>query len=111
MKEDRRIEWILECLVHVVGRVAIKLDEVQDIVGDGKKQIQAFNLCDGSLTLTALAKKAGIDAGNLSRSVDRWVKSGIMFRFEEGKEVRLLHIYPIPSTAPKHLRPKRKHIR
>jgi len=108
MKEGKRLEWILECLVHVIGRVAVKLDEVQEVVGSGEKQMQAFNLCDGSLTLTALAKKTGLDAGNLSRSVDRWVKSGVMFRFEEGKEVRLLHIYPIPAIAPKRPKSRRK---
>jgi len=108
MKEGKRLEWILECLVHVIGRVAVKLDEIREVVGSGAKQVQAFNLCDGSLTLTAVAKKTGLDAGNLSRAVDRWVKSGVMFRFEEGKEVRLLHIYPIPPNVPMRRKTKGK---
>lgn len=99
MKESKRLEWVLECLIHVIGRIAVKPDEVTQILGTGAKQIQAYNLCDGSLTLTSVAKKTGLDAGNLSRSIDRWVKSGVMFRFEEGKEVCLLHIYPIQAGA------------
>lgn len=101
MNERRQLEWLLECLIHVIGRAAVKLDEVREIVGSGAKQIQAYNLCDGSLSLTAVAKKTGLDAGNLSRSVDRWVKGGVVFRFQEGKETRLLHIYPIPQNAPR----------
>jgi len=104
MNENKRLEWLLECLIHVIGRAAVKLDEVREVVGKGAKQIQAFNLCDGSLTLTRVANKTGLDGGNLSRTVDRWVKNGVMFRFEEGNEVRLLHIFPVPS----HNTPKRK---
>ena len=108
MKENSRLEWTLECLIQVIGRVAVKMDEVREIVGGGAKQIRAFNLCDGSLSLTTVAKKSGLDAGSLCRSVDRWVKNGVMFRFEEGKQVRLLHVYPIPGNATVGRRPKRK---
>jgi hypothetical protein len=100
MNESKRLEWLIECFIHVVGRVVLKIDDVQQVVG-GAKQIEAYNLCDGSLTLSVVAKKSGLDQGNLSRSVDRWVKSGVMFRFSEGKEVRLLHIYPIPARDPR----------
>ncbi len=99
MKENKRLEWLLECLIHVIGMAAVKRDEAREIVGSGVKQIQAYNLCDGSLTLTQIAKKTKLDAGNLSRSIDRWVKNGVMFRFEEGKEIRLLHIFPIPENG------------
>ncbi|MCX6907848.1 MAG: hypothetical protein NTY01_07385 [Verrucomicrobia bacterium] len=99
MKETKKLEWLIECLVHVIGRVAVPLEEVRGIVGNGGKQIRAYNLCDGTLTLTELAKKTGTDLGNLSHSIDRWVKNGIMFRNEEGNEVRFLHIYPIPANS------------
>ena len=97
MKESKRMEWLLECLIHVIGRAAIKTDYVAEVVGTGKKQIKAYNLSDGSLTQTDIAKKTGFDRGNLNRTIDRWVKSGVMFRFAEGKEVRLLHVFPIPE--------------
>jgi len=108
MTESKKVEWLLECLVHVIGRAGVKMDEVREIVGAGAKQIEAYNLCDGSRTLTSVAKKAQLDAGSLSRSVDRWVKNGVMFRFEEGREVRLLHIFPVPTNAGRSRKPRKR---
>lgn len=108
MEESKHLEWLLECLIHVVGRAAVKADEVRVVVGNRAKQIRAFNLCDGTLTQAAIAKKAGLNSGNFSRSLDRWVNNGVMFRFDEGKEVRPLHIYPIPTNAVLRRKAKRK---
>jgi len=103
MKENEKFEWLLECLMHIIGRASIKIEEVNAIVRKGKKpgkQVKAYNLCDGTLTQNEIAKKAGLDQGNFSRSVERWVKNGIVFRFEKGKkEVTFLHIFPIPEKS------------
>jgi len=99
MEENKRLEWLLESLLHVIGRAVIKVNEVCEIVGARKKQIKAYNLCDGSLTFGEIVKKAGLDKGSLSRSIDRWVKSGIVFRFAEGKELKPLHVFPIPENS------------
>jgi hypothetical protein len=108
MEENKRSEWLLECLIHVIGRAAIKPEEIREIVDIGKNRIKAYNFCDGSLTQTQIAKKARLDQGNFNRSVNRWVRSGIVFPFKEGKEVRLLHIFPIPESSRKKRRSKRK---
>jgi hypothetical protein len=107
MEENKKVEWLLECLIHVIGRAAIRMDEVRDIVGDRAKQIRAYNLCNGSLTQNQIAKKIGLDQGNFSRSVDRWFKSGVMFRFEEGNEIKLLHVFPIPDNLNKRTKSKK----
>ena len=87
---------LLRCLVHIVGRASMPTETVLELVGKGKKQIEAFNLCDGSLSLTEISKKTKIDKGNLSRTFDRWIKCGIAFWIGEGKEAKVMHIYPIP---------------
>jgi hypothetical protein len=97
MEESKKLEWLLECLIHVIGRAAVKAEDVCQIVGRDK-QMRAFNLCDGTMTLTEIARKTGLDQGNLSRAVDRWIKNGILFRYDEGNEVRPLHIFPIPKN-------------
>ena len=101
MKADKKVEWLLECLIHVIGRASMKTEEVGVIVRKGKKpekQVKAYNLCDGVLTQKEIAKKARLDQGNFSRSVNRWVRNCIVFRLEEGKEVRLLYVFPIPEN-------------
>lgn len=110
MEDNKKLEWLLESLIHVIGRAAIKLEEVQDAVGTGVKQIRAYNLCGGTLTQTEIADKIGLDKGNFSRLVDRWVKSGIVFRFEEGNQVKLLHVFPIPEKSNTKSKSKKKRV-
>ena len=93
-----KIEHLLECLVHVLGRTALPLDHVQRIVGTTARQIKAFNLCDGAHSQAQVAKATKIAQGNLSRTFTRWIEQGVAFWLGEGKEARLLHIYPIPET-------------
>lgn len=93
---------LLRCLVQIVGRASMPMGTVCEIIGDRKKQIHAFNLCDGTLSQAEVSKKSKIDQGNLSRTFDRWVKNGIAFWIGEGKDAKLMHIYPIPPIYKSH---------
>lgn len=95
MTAEGRIEQLLGCLVQVIGRTAIQEDRVREIVGTASKQVRAFNLCDGTKTQTNIRKKVGLDAGNFSRTVRRWIEQGIMFEIADSGESRLLHVYPL----------------
>jgi len=86
---------LLPCALQLLGRIAIPPEHIRDIIGGKKKQLEAFNLCDGTRTLKEIAKKAGIDQGNFSRTVDRWKAHGIVFSIREGRESRILHVYPL----------------
>jgi hypothetical protein len=108
VEPSKKFEWLLECLIHVIGRASMKSEEIKTVVGEGKKQVRAYNLCDGILTQNEIAAKAGLDQGNFSRSVDRWAKSGIVFRFKEGNEVKFLHIFPIPEKSKRKPKQKKK---
>jgi hypothetical protein len=82
-----------------VGRAAVPQDAVLAIVGTGKKQIKAFNLCDGKNNQTDIAKKTGLHQSNLSTTLSRWIKHGVVFSIGEGKDAKPLHIYPIPEAS------------
>lgn len=93
---------LLGCALQMIARVAMPAEKVYEIINSGKsgrkkKQLKAYNLCDGTKSLTEIAKKAGIKQGNLSRTAKRWIQSGIMFSLREGQETRLLHLYPLPK--------------
>ena len=95
---------LLRCAIQVIGRVAVPPDQVREIVGVGKKykkQLHAFNLCDGSRTQKEIAEESGISQGNLSRTLKRWHRHGIVFVFGQGKESIFLHIYPLPPSEKK----------
>jgi len=90
---------LLRYAVQVYARNSIPPEKVREIIGDTKKkQLKAYNLCDGTRTLREVAKEARIDEGNFSKTADRWVENGIAFSTTEGGERRLLHLYPLPRA-------------
>ncbi len=97
-------EALLRAILSVTARQAFPPERLAEIVlakGAGVKQVEAFNLCDGSKTQGEIAKDSKLDAGNFSRTVSRWVDEGVVFRLGEGREARLLHVYPLPDAATK----------
>jgi len=107
-KDNNKLEQLLECLIHVIGRAAMPIEKVQEVVGSRGKQIKAFNLLAGNITLADLAKKTKLDRGNLSRTTNRWIENGIVFRIDGGK---LMHIYPIPKGSSKKHAPSTRRKR
>ena len=109
MDASQRLEQLLQCLIHVVGRAAVSEERVRQIVATGEKQVEAFNSCDGTLTQKEVVEKVGLDQGSVSRSMTRWVENGVAFWIGEGNDARLLHIFPIPLTkVPKAKRAKKQ---
>lgn len=88
---------LLRCLVQVIGRIAIPVDQAREVIGTGKNRLKAFNMFDGTQALADIAKQTKIDKGNLSRAATDWVEHGIAFWIGEGAESRLMHLYPIPK--------------
>jgi len=103
MKPEEQMNLLLQILVQVVARAAVPSSTVREIVGTGRKQVRAFNLCDGTLNQTDIRRKLKIDSGNFSRTVSRWVEQGIAFRLGEGREAKILHIYPLGKELKKRV--------
>ena len=93
-------EDLLRAILSVSGRRAFPPDRLLEIVrprDGGAKQVEAFNLCDGSKGQGEIVKALKLDSGNFSRTISRWVEEGVVFRLGEGREAKLLHVYPLPS--------------
>jgi hypothetical protein len=101
-EQATRIEQLLRILIQLGARSGYPEDKVKDLISRSPKQIVAYNLCDGNLTQRQVAKKAGLDEGNFSRTVARWMLAGVLFKLGEGREAKLLHLYPLTNvnTAP-----------
>lgn len=92
----------LRAILGIVSRQVIPPDELAGKIGVGKtklKQIEAYNLCDGSMTQGAIAKNLGLDSGNFSKTMTRWSDEGLIVRTEISGEMRPVHLYPIPDAA------------
>jgi hypothetical protein len=99
MNDTKRLADLLSCAIQILGRLAIPADKVSEVVGNKKKLVEAYNLCDGTRTQNEVVKKLRLDQGSFSATSNRWVKNGVAFWIGEGKERRLLHLYPLSETS------------
>jgi hypothetical protein len=89
---------MLRPIISLLGRLAFPNDQLVKLIAKGRgseKLIQAYNLCNGQNDQTSICKKLNLNPGNFNRTVSRWEKAGIVFRFGPRKGQKLLHLYPI----------------
>jgi hypothetical protein len=86
---------LLRILIAIAGRVAFPQHQLQALVSPAAKApyYRAYSMCNGQTPMAAIAKETGIDPGELSRAVARWVDAGIAFRV--GTKALPLHLYPL----------------
>ena len=85
----------LKAMLSMLARQSFPPETLSGLVGRGK-QLEAYNLCDGTRTQAEVSKELGLDHGNFSKTVSRWVSLGILIKVNEGKEIRPVHLYPLP---------------
>lgn len=98
-------EALLKGILATVARTAFPPEALYKIVAPmagSDKQILAYNLCDGETPQHMIGKKAKLDAGNLSRSIARWIEAGVVIRV--GADQLPLHLYPITKPPAKSSR-------
>lgn len=93
-------EIYLKAMLAMLARQSFPPSQLAALVGKGK-QIEAYNLCDGTRTQSEIAKTLGLDSGNFSKTATRWAELGILIRVSEGKEVRPVHLYALPAQKGK----------
>jgi len=88
-----------ELIISLLGRIAFKKDELRELVIKGSKRptaiLQAYNLCDGSLTVTEIANRVGVTQSAVTQAIDRWEKLGIIFKATERGAVYPIRLFPI----------------
>jgi DNA-binding MarR family transcriptional regulator len=100
-------EALLRAILRVTARGAIPPKTLAEIVvpsGSSEKQWKAYNLCDGSKTQGEIAKSLKLDSGNFSRTLSRWIDEGVVVRLGDGRDAKLLHVYPLTKEAVKQAR-------
>jgi DNA-binding MarR family transcriptional regulator len=90
---------LLRAILSMTARQAFSVESMRDVVGTGEKQVRAFNMCDGSHSQGEISKALKIDPGNFSKTISRWIEAGILLRLGDGRDTKLLHIYPLPKTT------------
>lgn len=91
----------LRAILATVARQTFSPEKIMEIMGSqaGEKHHRAFNLCDGSRTQAEIIKVTGLDSGNFSKTLGRWIEAGIVIRVGEKNDSRPLHVYPLPESV------------
>lgn len=87
-------------MLAMLARQSFPPEKLGELVGKDK-QLEAYNLCDGSRTQAEIAKMLGLDPSNFSKTAARWAELGVLIRVTEGKEVRPVHLYALPAPKTK----------
>ena len=93
-------EQLLRAILATVARQTFSVDFITEKVAvgtDKTKQIEAYNMCDGSKSQAEIAKQLNLDQSNFSKTVARWVDLGIVVKVGQLRDIKLVHIYPIPA--------------
>jgi predicted transcriptional regulator len=90
----------LKAMLAMLARQSFPPEKLAALVGKGK-QLEAYNLCDGTRTQSEVAKALSLDRANFSKTVARWSDLGVLIRVSEGKESRPVHLYPLASSKTK----------
>lgn len=101
---NETVEALLRAIVMTTARAALPLTLAYDVVcptRNAKRQREAYNLADGTRTQSDIAKRLKIDPGQFSRTVNRWIDAGVLFRLGAGRGAKLLHVYPLPAKRPR----------
>jgi hypothetical protein len=95
---------LLRALLSVTARQAVPPPKLSKMLAPqgakSKKQLRAYSLCDGTRTQAEVAKALKLDQGNFSRTVGRWIDTGVLFRLGSGRDAKLLHLYPLNDKEP-----------
>lgn len=98
VEDGARTDDLIQILVQLTARQAVPEATVRQVVGGAARQVQAYNLCDGTRSQSEVAKLAKLDSGNFSRTVTRWAREGVLFKLGTGREAKLLHAYPVTKA-------------
>jgi hypothetical protein len=93
-------EALLKGILATVARTAFPPEALYKMVAPtagSDKQVLAYNLCDSETPQNVIGKKAKLDAGNLSRSIAKWIEAGGVIRV--GADQFPLHLYPLTKPA------------
>ncbi len=97
-------ESLLRAILSTIARQTYSPAQLRAAVapvGDGTKQVAAYNMCDGTKSQAEIGKTLKMDAGQLSRTISRWVELGLAFRLGEETEQKIVHLFRIPEDTPR----------
>ncbi len=88
-----------DLVISLLGRLAFPEDRIREIVSRSKRNperyVQGYNACDGTRTLSEIAKIIGVAKATLSPILQQWENLGIVYEVERAGGKFYKKLYPI----------------
>lgn len=94
MSENEELIKQNKFIISLLGRIAFPEEKLIAIIQKNSNKpielLNAYNLCNGELTLSEIAKKSGIASQGLGQTILKWKKNGIILvEDSQGKGVKI----------------------
>jgi len=94
MSENEELIKQNKFIISLLGRMVFPEEKLIAIIQKNsnkpKELLNAYNLCNGKLTLIEIAKKSGIASQGLGQAILKWKKNGvILVEDSQGKGVKI----------------------
>jgi hypothetical protein len=100
-KGSSEVTDLLRFVVGLLGRAVFSEDRLRELVSPtgNASYFDAYRMCDGRTSPSAILKQTGIDQSSLSKTIAKWAEAGIISRI--GPRRLPLHVYPVTNPAEK----------
>ena len=89
----------IEIIISLLGRIAFKPETLRNLITEGRRDpekfINAYNACNGSTTITEIARTTGFRRQNLSPVLNEWAELGILHEVENANRLFYKKLFPV----------------
>lgn len=79
-----KIERQNEIIISLLGRMTFPEEELKKIITSNSKKpdvlLKAYNLCDGNMGLTEIARTVSISQPSITGAINKWEEMGIIVK-------------------------------
>jgi len=89
-------------IISLLGRMIFPEEKLIEIIQKNSKKpkeiLKAYNLCDGKLSQSEIAKRSGVAGTSLGQAILKWKKNGIILvedSQKKGEEIKPMRLYEV----------------
>jgi len=104
----RQLNTYIKAMMSLIARQTFSPEKLRDLVSPRSNMtlLKAYNKCEDDLSQTEITNLLDIDPGYFSRVTKQWIDDGIILKVGEGRNTRLVHVYPLPDKFLKESKKK-----
>jgi transposase-like protein len=94
-----------EMIISLLGRLVFPEEKLRSMVAKNKRNpdayLRGYNACDGTRTVTEIAKIIGVNQSTLNPIINEWEVQGIIYEVESNRGKTYKRLYKISGVKEK----------